>query len=170
MRIVDQARNGNAQRESRRHRLRVLWTWAIIGALGVLGGASYCALRPKPVPLSARFRTQAVTLAVVEVRNSPVVVQDVITYGTVIDAENLDLALKPGMTASVRIRTASVPEAARVSNAALHFNPPHEPASKTPGVWIMEGDQLRRVRVHPGISDGELTAVEHADLPPKKSS
>ena len=34
-----------------------------------------------------------------EVRNSPVVVQDVVTYGAVVGIDNHDLALKPGMTA-----------------------------------------------------------------------
>ncbi|MBC7051888.1 efflux RND transporter periplasmic adaptor subunit, partial [Salmonella enterica subsp. enterica serovar Enteritidis] len=33
---------------------------------------------------------------VTEVRSSPVVVQDVVTYGTIIEVDNLDLALKPG--------------------------------------------------------------------------
>ena len=44
---------------------------------------------------------------VTEVRNSPVVVQDVVTYGAVIEVDNLDFALKPGMTASARVRTAT---------------------------------------------------------------
>jgi HlyD family secretion protein len=52
------------------------------------------------------------------VRNSPVVVQDVVTYGTVVEVDNPDLALKPGMTASVRIRTATAKDVLRVPNAA----------------------------------------------------
>jgi HlyD family secretion protein len=102
---------------------------------------------------------------VVEVRNSPVVVQDVITYGTVVEAENLDLALRPGMTASVRIQTASLPEVVRVPNAALHFVPPHQAAADGPGVWAIDGETLRRIPVHPGISDGESTAIDRTDLP-----
>jgi HlyD family secretion protein len=102
---------------------------------------------------------------VVEVRNSPVVVQDVITYGTVVEAENLDLALRPGMTASVRIRTAALPSTVSVPNAALHFTPPHQVAVPQPGVWVIDGETLRRIPVHPGISDGESTAVDRTDLP-----
>jgi HlyD family secretion protein len=101
-----------------------------------------------------------------EVRNSPVVVQDVVTYSTVIDTENLDLALKPGMTASARIRTASLPDAVRVPNAALHFHPPQTPLSNEPGVWVIEGEQLRRVAVKAGLSDGELTAIDRGELQP----
>lgn len=103
---------------------------------------------------------------VVEVRNSPVVLQDVVTYGTVIRVDNLDLALKPGMTASVRIRTARADGAVRVPNTALHFNPPGAPARTTPGVWVLEQDRLRHLTVRAGVSDGELTAIEGGELAP----
>jgi len=96
---------------------------------------------------------------VTEVRNSPVVVQDVVTYGTVIEVDNLDLALKPGMTASARIRTASAEGVLRVPAAALRFSPPAQAKADHPGVWLLQQGALRRVEVTPGVSDGELTAV-----------
>jgi len=96
---------------------------------------------------------------VTQVRNSPVIVQDVVTYGTVIAVDNTDFALKPGMTASVRIRIAAVQNALRVPNAGLAFTPPGHPASTAPGVWVLQGDSLHRVEVRAGISDGELTAL-----------
>jgi HlyD family secretion protein len=96
---------------------------------------------------------------VTEVRNSPVVVQDVVTYGAVIEVANVDLALKPGMTASAHIRTATAKDALRVSAAALRFNPPGERKPNRPGVWLIAGGALRRVEVAPGVSDGELTAI-----------
>lgn len=102
---------------------------------------------------------------VTEVRNAPSVVQDVITYGTVIAADNSDLALKPGMTASVRIRTARAEAVTRVPIAALHFNPPQSSARTTHGVWVVDGQSLRHVPVRVGISDGEYTAVDASDLP-----
>lgn len=95
---------------------------------------------------------------VTQVRNSPVIVQDVVTYGTVIRVNNSDLTLKPGMTASIRIRTASARAALRVPNAALAFTPPGRTAAGT-GVWVLAGDSLRRVSVRTGISDGEFTVV-----------
>jgi HlyD family secretion protein len=101
---------------------------------------------------------------VAQVRNSPVIVQDVVTYGTVVAVDNADLALKPGMTASVRIRIAATPNTLRVPNAALLFTPPDRAPSTTPGVWVISGEALRRLSVHPGISDGELTAVAAGDL------
>jgi HlyD family secretion protein len=96
---------------------------------------------------------------VTEVRNSPVVVQDVVTYGAVIEVENMDLALRPGMTASARIRTATAEGVLRVPAAALRFTPPKEERTDRPGVWLVEGRAVRRVAVAPGVSDGELTAV-----------
>jgi HlyD family secretion protein len=96
---------------------------------------------------------------VTEVRNSPVIVQDVVTYGAVIEVDNLDLALKPGMTASARVRTATTSAALRVPAAALRFTPPGETRSARAEVWFLEGDTLRHAEVSPGITDGELTAV-----------
>jgi len=96
---------------------------------------------------------------VTEVRSSPVVVQDVVTYGTIIEVDNLDLALKPGMTASARIRTAKALDVPRVPAAALRFAPPGEKNGKAPGVWVIDGPGVKRIDVRPGVSDGELTEV-----------
>jgi HlyD family secretion protein len=96
---------------------------------------------------------------VTRVRNSPVTVQDVVTYGTEVEVKNPDLALKPGMTASAHIRTASALNVLRVSNAALRFLPPGQKNGSGPGVWVLEDGALRRVAVHTGISDGEFTEI-----------
>ncbi len=96
---------------------------------------------------------------VTEVRNSPVVVQDVVTYGTVVGVSNPDLALKPGMTASVRIQTASAKDVLLIPNLALHFTLPGERATATTGVWMLDSGALRRVEVNAGITDGDKTAI-----------
>lgn len=96
---------------------------------------------------------------VTEVRNSPAVVQDVVTYQAVIEVPNPDLALKPGMTASVRIRTASASRTLRVPSAALRFSPPGEREHEGPGLWMLRDGSLRRLEVKAGISDGQLTAI-----------
>src|SRR6185295_16303891 len=59
-----------------------------------------------------------------QVRNSPLNVQNVITYDVVIDADNADLALRPGMTANVDIVTGQRDDVLRVPTAALRFRPP----------------------------------------------
>ncbi len=65
---------------------------------------------------------------VVQIRNSPITVQNVVTYDTVIGVTNSDFKLKPGMTATVSIITAQRTNVLRIPNAALRFKPP-EPAT-----------------------------------------
>jgi HlyD family secretion protein len=102
---------------------------------------------------------------VTEVRNSPQVVQEVVTYGAEVEVDNGDLSLKPGMTASVRIITASSKNVLRVPAAAFQFTPPGENPRREPGVWALSGTGLRRFSLKAGVSDGELTAVEPGTLP-----
>ncbi len=104
------------------------------------------------------------TGTVVSVRNAARVVQDVVTYGAVIAVDNVDLTLKPGMTASARVRTGQVDDTARVPNAALHFTPPDSVPTTGPGVWVLVAEALERRPVHPGLTDGELTAIAEADV------
>ena len=60
---------------------------------------------------------------VVQIRNSPLTVQNVVTYDCVIEVANPDLKLKPGMTANVSIITAQRTNVLRVPNVALRFKP-----------------------------------------------
>ncbi|MGE3843055.1 MAG: efflux RND transporter periplasmic adaptor subunit [Vicinamibacterales bacterium] len=61
-----------------------------------------------------------------QVRLQPQVVQNVVTYSTVIDVPNPQLLLKPGMTANVTIEIAHRSGILRVPNAALRFRPTNE--------------------------------------------
>ena len=56
-----------------------------------------------------------------------------ITYNAVIDVDNPDLKLKPGMTANVTFVTADRDQVLRVPNAALRFRPPAEMTSGSAG-------------------------------------
>lgn len=49
--------------------------------------------------------------------------QSVVTYNVVIDVDNPDELLKPGLTAQVRIITANQPDTLRVPTAALRYRP-----------------------------------------------
>jgi HlyD family secretion protein len=60
---------------------------------------------------------------IVQIRKSPVNVQNVVSYTVVISARNSDLALLPGMTANVRIVVEQRENALKVPNAALRFRP-----------------------------------------------
>ena len=58
-----------------------------------------------------------------QIRLEPVVLQNVVTYATVIDVPNNELKLKPGMTATVTLEIARSEDVLRVPNAALRFRP-----------------------------------------------
>lgn len=82
-------------------------------------------IRPSQV---VRFRVDAYPTeefigAVSQVRLQPTVVQNVVTYATVIDVPNPQLKLKPGMTANVNIEIARADNVLRVPAAALRFRP-----------------------------------------------
>jgi HlyD family secretion protein len=68
-----------------------------------------------------------------QIRNSPQTLQNVVTYDAVIDVDNADLKLRPGMTATVTINYAEREDATAVANAALRFHPPAEVASSVTG-------------------------------------
>jgi HlyD family secretion protein len=69
------------------------------------------------------YPTESFQGTVAQVRLQPVVVQNVTTYGTVIDVPNAQLKLKPGMTATVKVEIAKRSDALRVPNASLRFRP-----------------------------------------------
>lgn len=80
---------------------------------------------------------------VTQIRNSPLKEQSVIVYSTIIDVDNSDLKLKPGMTANVAIITAERRNVLRVPNSALRvrlpegvtvIQPPATPAAPTGAV------------------------------------
>lgn len=122
-----------------------------------------------------------------QVRNSPQSVENVVTYDVVLEFDNEEQLLKPGMTANVSIVTAEEPDALKVPTAALRFQPPSSagggdgPAAAAPGagrppagpgatrgeaVWVLSNDEPKRVPVTPGLADETMTAVTSPDLRP----
>ena len=69
------------------------------------------------------FPNRIFTGKVVQIRNAPITVQNVVTYDTVVGVSNPDLKLKPGMTATLSITTAQRTGVLKVPNAALRFKP-----------------------------------------------
>jgi HlyD family secretion protein len=69
------------------------------------------------------FPTEDFLGKVSQIRLQPVVVQNVVTYATVIDVPNPELKLKPGMTANVTIEIARRANVIRVPTMALRFRP-----------------------------------------------
>ena len=121
---------------------------------------------------------------VVQVRNAPITVQNVVTYDTVIGVSNPDLKLKPGMTANVSIVIAHKDDVLQIKNAALRYRPPdatpvetrHTSQPGRPGGGRRDAAQAGRaertayvlpsgashpkpVQIKTGISDGITTEV-----------
>jgi HlyD family secretion protein len=128
------------------------------------------------------FPTRTFQGKVVQVRNAPITVQNVVTYDTVIGVSNPELKLKPGMTANVSIVSAHRDDALKIPNSALRFRLPNEnptPAAKrdpstgggrqaTRGerrpersVYVLAQGESKpsRVTVKTGISDGIATEI-----------
>jgi HlyD family secretion protein len=103
-----------------------------------------------------------------QIRLAPVITQNVVTYTAVIDVDNPEMKLRPGMTANV---TAVVEERADVPvvpNAALRFRPENAPVPEgrqRPTVWkIGEQGVLTAVPVRPGMTDGIRTEIVSGEL------
>ncbi len=118
---------------------------------------------------------------VVQVRNAPITVQNVVTYDTVIGVNNADLKLKPGMTANVSIVVAHKDNVLQIKNAALRYRPaeatPGEIRSRSPApagtrgstererrtsertVYVLSVGRPQPVQIKTGISDGVVTEV-----------
>jgi HlyD family secretion protein len=69
---------------------------------------------------------------VVQVRNAPITVQNVVTYDTVIGVSNPEQKLKPGMTANVSIVAAHRDDTLKIPNSALRFRLPDQTPSAAP--------------------------------------
>lgn len=110
---------------------------------------------------------------VIQVRNSPVTVQNVVTYDTVIAVSNPDLKLKPGMTANVSVIVAHRDNALTIPNAALRYRPAENGAGKTSRsdsgkkpdhgktrtVYVLAAGKPQAIPVKTGISDGIATEI-----------
>jgi HlyD family secretion protein len=120
---------------------------------------------------------------ITQVRQSPQTVQNVVTYDAVIGADNRDLALKPGMTASTRIVVDQRSDAMRVPNQALRYAPgglagaaPSEAtvpagtgtssADTASRLWVLRDGHPVALSVSAGLEDESYTEIVTGDLRP----
>lgn len=130
-----------------------------------------------------------------QIRYAPETVDGVVTYATLLDVDNADLALRPGMTATAEIVVTEIADAILVPTAALRFTPPpapdaqadgggflgrlmfrfprrrngtrsEEPAGNARRVWVLERGVPRAVEVAVGASDTQRTVVSAGALQP----
>ena len=108
-------------------------------------------------------------------RDSPIISSNVVTYDVVIDVENADLALKPGMTATVSITTDRRGDVLVVPLRSLRFRPDLDDrvsgngAEPEPGyrslVWVLQDDgKVHGVDVKTGIRNDEFVEVVAGEL------
>jgi HlyD family secretion protein len=110
---------------------------------------------------------------VTSIRKAPKLLHNVVTYTVLVEADNPDLSLYPGMTAVVRIVADEVEDALRIPNAALRFVPRELPADADASanredrvrVWRIDQDgDPQPVWVLTGVSDEEYTVMIEGDL------
>jgi HlyD family secretion protein len=103
-----------------------------------------------------------------EIRIAPIIVQNVVTCDVVIEVDNKDLKLMPGMTANLSVMIAHREGVLKIPNAALRFRP--ESAKRESGkgsppqkvgeqVKSLQGDQGRPGRVWVLSKGGKPTPV-----------
>jgi HlyD family secretion protein len=106
-------------------------------------------------------------------------VATVVSYTAIVDVENPDQRLRPGMTAEVVLSGAQREHVVRIPSPALSFRPPPEvlkaigerepviPNAKERGlreVWEYDGRQFTPIAVHAGLTDGGWTELVSGDV------
>ncbi|HBO84108.1 MAG: hypothetical protein A2073_07890 [Deltaproteobacteria bacterium GWC2_42_11] len=103
-----------------------------------------------------------------QIRNSPIIVQNVVTYNCLIDVDNTELLLKPGMTANVTLLVSHKENVLKVPNAALRFRPKDKEKMHKDGqgkkVWVLKNGKPAPIPVKTGISDGNYTEITEGDI------
>jgi HlyD family secretion protein len=119
-------------------------------------------------------------------------VQGVVTYQVILTADNTELVLRPGMTATAEIVVAEEREVLLVPNAALRFTPqPSQTTQKSRGlldsllprprfrpntrpagtgtertIWVLRDGVPVEVSVRTGATDGRKTQILHGEISP----
>lgn len=133
---------------------------------------------------------------IIQVRYGAQVIDGVVTYETVLEVDNADLSLRPGMTATAEIVVKKVQDAILAPNAALRFSPPAQSKGSTGGggsllsklmprpprssgrnqeeknpdgqqrVWVLRDGQPTALPVTVGATDGSMTEITGGGLEP----
>lgn len=120
-----------------------------------------------------------------QIRYSPNNVSGVVTYPAVVEVQNPEEKLRPGMTSTITVRSREAHGVPRIPNSALRYRPspptgpdgkpvlqpPDPPLTKGQGrLWVLasdkpgqEKDEMRLVSI--GITDGMHTEVTDPSVP-----
>ncbi len=133
------------------------------------------------------FPKQTFKGVVSQIRMNPTTIQNVVTYDAIIDFQNPELKLFPGMTAYATIPIAAVHGVIKVPNAALRYKPPLSPdevhalyakagiptgatdpgAAESAIVWKLLPDRtIAPVKIALGLTDHAFTEVKSGGIQP----
>ena len=109
-----------------------------------------------------------------QVRYAETIVDNVVTYTTLIRVDNPDLALRPGMTATISFEVARAENVLVVPNAAMRYNPeaqvqgdwmrPGKARPMQPRVFKLDSGRPVELSVQLGLNDGAFTEVRGEGL------
>lgn len=122
------------------------------------------------------FPDDTFVASVTQIRNDPQIQQNVVTYNVILDVNNDDLKLRPGMTTTVQILINEVKDAVMVPDQAFLFSPRDKTkvTSDIPPLkagqrrlWKLEGkDTLIPVNVDIGLIGTGMTQIISDRLKP----
>ncbi|MDD5211228.1 MAG: efflux RND transporter periplasmic adaptor subunit [Sulfuricurvum sp.] len=114
---------------------------------------------------------------IIQLRLNSAIVSGVVTYEAVVQVDNTDLLLRPGMTASASIITDTLKNVLVVPNSSLRFSPPinnddtqkkkkHAMAQADQGdhIWVLKNNIPTKVKVKLGKSNGILSIITVSNL------
>lgn len=102
---------------------------------------------------------------VTQVRISPTTVSNVVTYTVIVEVDNEDLKLIPGMTANVSIITHKSENVLCAPSIALKYNPNTDGTRyKNQGIWILSDKKQKRVNIETGASDDTNIEIKSKEL------
>lgn len=102
---------------------------------------------------------------VTQVRISPTTVSNVVTYTVIVEVDNEDLKLIPGMTANVSIITHKSENVLCAPSIALKYNPNTDGIRyKNQGIWILSDKKQKRVNIETGASDDTNIEIKSKEL------
>lgn len=136
------------------------------------------------------FPDQKFSATIRDVRYASETIQGVVPYKAVLDIDNSEMLLRPGMTATAEIRVTEIADALLLPNAALRYMPPVADATASKGfwrqllpgparfrpassredtgphrtVWILRNGAPTQTRIAVGSSDGKQTEVRSGNL------
>ncbi|MEA2029782.1 MAG: efflux RND transporter periplasmic adaptor subunit [Campylobacterota bacterium] len=117
-----------------------------------------------------------------QIRLNGVKVDGVVTYEVVVDVNNSNLLLRPGMTVSADIITQKLSNQPTIPNSALRFSPTSNKANKNKGmfaskpkktkkkksseksIWILQEGKPSKVVVEIGVSDGIFSVLKSKNI------